>query len=352
MALDARGQHAIGKAAPLAVPKIEIRFDPPGPEFAISESALMPEITAIATLPGALPSSASPPHFRWRITLRFSRPSCQHAMGKVTEHPVITVTTFVSNLTIPFKLVRGGDLTVSVETMIGTQAMRGEATGMTIVGTNPSIASLVTETTGAPPIFRKLMRLESQLRQFRAPNCPLFSADNLGGVGLCQLTPPDSDDQIWDWKANIRGGLAVWRAKEDRARRYPNLVRNGAAFHAQVAAYNKARQDEAVAQASSNAPSGGRIPARPPIPTIPPVTVTVPDYTPEQLELDTVRGYNGYLGGLHEYRLKTDANRHLAVHLDEGGRAGTAEWERIPASERGSKGDPDYVDHVLRQIGF
>lgn len=346
MALGTHASQVSGRPAPSVVPKIDIRFDPPGPEFAISEFALMPEITAIATLPSAGPSPASPLHFRWRVTLRFSRPSCQHAMGKVTEHPVITVTTFVPNLTIPFKLVRGGELSVSVETTIGTQTLRGESTGLSIVGTNPSIASLVTATTGAPPIFRKLMRLESQLRQFRAPNCPLFSADNQGGVGLCQITPPDSDDQIWDWKANVQGGLAVYREKEKRARRYPDLVRNGATFKKQVADYNKVRQ----AQAAVAAQATDR-----PVPTISPVAVTVPDYTPEQLQLDTVRGYNGFAGGLHEYRLRTDERGLLVVHLDKGERNGTAEWQRISAAERArisTSGDPNYVDDVLRQSEF
>lgn len=145
-------------------------------------------------------------------------------MGKVTEHPVIAVTTLVPNLKIPFALVRGGDLTVSVEAVVGARTLRGEKSGMSIVGINPLMASLVTATTGAPLIFRKLMQLESRLRQFRAPNCPLFP--------------------------------------------------------------------------------------------------------------------------------KTDEHNLLVVHLDEGGRTGTAEWERIAAADRDAAGDPNYVDDVLSQTGF
>ncbi len=331
------------------MPTIGLRFDPPGPVFSIDESATMPQITAIATMPAAAGQSSTPMQFRWRVTVRFSRSNCVHSMGKVTEHPVITATTLVPNFTIPFTMVRGGDLSITVETMVGSRALRGSSNGLSIVGTNPSIPSLVTATTGAPPIFRKLMQLESGLRQFRAPECPLFSADNLGGVGLCQLTPPSSDDQVWDWKANVAGGLALYRAKEDHARRYPDLVRRGAQFRAQVAAYNAARQAAAAAHAPPTAHGRtGRPP--PPTPTVPPVTVSVPDYTADELQLDTVCGFNGYAGGLHEYRLRTDENGLLVVHLNQGGRTGTAEWQRISAAERAAtdaRGDPNYVDDVL-----
>jgi hypothetical protein len=81
--------------------------------------------------------------------------------------------------------------------------------------------------------------------------------------------------------------------------------------------------------------------------------VTLPDFTPEQLELDTLRGYNGYAGAdgylpapsLHEFRVALDADGRLVVR-EEGGRA-LAQWERVPASARPAAGDPNYVAHVL-----
>ena len=340
-------------------PAVTLSFSPPGPDFPIDEQAAMPEVTAIATLSADMPSP-TPPLYKWRVTLRSGGSGCQHSMGKVTSHPEIAKTTLVSSLSIPFTAVRGGELIVSVEVSVGVHVLTAISRGLRVVGTNPTIRGLVTATTGAPDAFKKLMRLESQLRQFRTPDCPLFSADNLGGVGLCQLTPPSSDDQVWDWKTNVSGGLALYREKERVARAYPAKVRASAEFKAQVKAYNDARATKAAAQ-PPNRPGAVTMHAVPKPP--PQVTIIVPDYTPEQLELDTIRAFNGFAGGVHEYRLKTDDDDLLVVTLDATGRTGTVEWERIPVADRTAmyeargiarnrRGDPGYVDDVLRQASF
>jgi hypothetical protein len=195
--------------------------------------------------------------------------------------------------------------------------------------------------------FKKLMRLESGLRQFRAPLCPLFSSDRLGGVGICQITSPrPTDDQVWSWKANLRAGLDFYKAKEAVARSYARRVRESAEFARLVAEYNKVR-------AASAKPPG----------SLKALTIDLPDYNAEQLERDTVRAYNGYAGGLHEYRVKVDQRGLLVVDVAPGGTRGTAEWEAISASARiaeydkkgipqNHRGDPNYVDDVFRQTSF
>ena len=94
------------------------------------------------------------------------------------------------------------------------------------------------------------------------------------------------------------------------------------------------------------------------------LNIQLPEYTQEQLERDTVRGFNGYAGdGLHEYRVRLDAKGKLFVTVDAGGLNGTAEWERVSAAdriavyqakglERRRWGDPDYVENVYRQASF
>ena len=362
-------------------PNVTLSFDPPGPEFAISEQALMPKITVAAVFKSIAIDAHAHIQFNWTVKLRFAEPRCAHVNGKVTTHPDITQTTASNTFTIPFALVRGGALTLGVSVKVADRHWSAERADLKIVGTNPTTGSLSATVLGAPDAFKRLMRLESELRQFRAPTCPLFSADNLGGVGLCQLTPPSSDDQIWDWKANIAGGLDLYRQKESAARAYPHAVRGSAAFKAQVKAYNASVAAVAPAGGAHPRPAAGLGPGRPaavPQPALPPgpgarplgvaaaataITVIVPDYTAEQLELDTIRGFNGYAGGLHEYRLRTDANGILVVTLDTTGRTGTAEWERISAAARTlhydkvdlpvrRRGDPNYVDDVLRQAVF
>lgn len=46
--------------------------------------------------------------------------------------------------------------------------------------------------------------------------------------------------------------------------------------------------------------------------------VTLPDYTDEQLQRDTIRGFNGWAGGVHQYRVKLDAKGMLDVLEDPG----------------------------------
>ena len=302
---------------------ITLSFSPAGPNFAISEQAVMPRITATAAVSG-LGAGSAPLQFHWRVTLRSNRRGCLYARPQPSAHPDIVLTTTTNQLAIPFTKVRGGDLSVHVSITTGGRAIAAVRDDLKIVGTNPTIASLSVAAAGATPAFRKLMRHESALRQFRQPTCPLWSADSLGGVGLCQLTPPQNDDQIWNWKENLRGGLAVYAEKERAARGYPARVRGRRDFMAMVDEYNEARKRA----------------------SLPVVSVTIPDFTADQLQKDTIRLYNGG----HEFRPKV-MNNLLVVTLDASGRAGSAEWEPIPVSQR-TVGDPDYVNNVLRQADF
>ncbi len=82
------------------------------------------------------------------------------------------------------------------------------------------------------------------------------------------------------------------------------------------------------------------------------IPVELPDYTDEQLERDTLRGFNGYAGGLHEYRLRLDARGLLVVTVNATGTRGSAEWERVPVADRPAVGDPNYVNNVEAQADF
>jgi hypothetical protein len=159
----------------------------------------------------------------------------------------------------------------------------------------------------------------------------LFSGDRLGGVGLLQITNPQpTDDEHWSWLANINRGIEVMNQKRATARGYPAQVRNSAAFRLLVQQFTAGRN--------------------------PPPTIVVPDFTADQLDLDTIRGYNGWAGRdafgnhLHEFRVPLNAAGNLQVTVDAANRGAIA-WERVPAADRPqTSGDPNYVNNVLRQV--
>jgi len=81
----------------------------------------------------------------------------------------------------------------------------------------------------------------------------------------------------------------------------------------------------------------------------------LPDFTPAQLDLDSVRGYNGWAGKdafgnvLHEFRVPLDDAGNLVVNVGSDNR-GVIQWEQVPGSDRPQNtGDPNYVANVLAQ---
>jgi hypothetical protein len=328
------------------MPSVNLVLDPTGPAFPISEDCAMPAIRVTANVVGVTPDPKVPLSYQWNVTLVFVGGACAHSLNRRISHPEINATTQTNTFTIPFSQIRGGELTVSVTVRVGNVLVNARSEKLQVVGTNPSTAALMNMVI-TNDAFKKLMRLESGLRQFRTPSCPLFSGDNLGGVGICQITsPPPTDDQVWSWKENLKAGLLFYKAKEVVARAYPRHVRDGQEFKNLVKEYN----DKRVAKAKPEAP-------------LKPLPIDLPDYTPEQLERDTVRGYNGYAGGLHEYRVKVDAAGLLVVNVDAGGNKGSAVWEVISTADRiaeydrrnipaNHRGDPGYVDDVYNQASF
>jgi len=249
---------------------------------------------------------------------------------------------------------------ISLIVRVGTVTLTAQSQNLQVTGTNPSVGALLSATPNNDA-FKKLMRIESGLSQFLSPTCPYFSEDDYGGVGICQVTDPaPTDDQVWSWKENVKAGWQLYQQKEKAARGYPAHVRNSVEFQTLVTAYNNQRLAKSTAAASTA--GGGQARTSNEAPPKP-LLIELPDYTPDQLQRDTIRGYNGYAGGLHEYRVKVDENGLLGVTEDATGTKGTAEWEVITAAERTAyydkinlpkkkRGDPNYVEDVEAKPSF
>jgi hypothetical protein len=201
------------------MPSVNLVLDPTGPAFPITEDCTMPAIRVTANVVGVTPDPKVPLSYQWNVTLVFVGGACAHSLNRRISHREINATTQTNTFTIPFSQIRGGELTVSVTVRVGNVLLNARSEKLQVVGTDPSTAALMVITNDA---FKKLMRLESGLRRFRTASSSLFSGDNLGGVGICQITSPSAtDDQVWSWKEDLKAGLLFYKAKEVVARAYP-----------------------------------------------------------------------------------------------------------------------------------
>lgn len=125
----------------------------------------------------------------------------------------------------------GGTLTVHV-----TAGKHSASIAVAIKGTNPSAADVTAylATKSGADGFDKLLEHESKFHNFNAHNEPVKSFDH--GYGMCQLTTPvPTFEQMWNWKSNIDGGLALFAAKRTAAIQY--LSQSGRSYTADQLKY-------------------------------------------------------------------------------------------------------------------
>jgi len=293
----------------------------------------MPVIQAEARFNGVLPDPTATATFTWLVKIKFQCSDCTNGRTKEINDE-FQLTSVGGKCTINFPRIRGGALTIAVAVDTATKCYGIETKGLKIQGVNPPRGEV--NVACGSVIVQKMVMQESGRRQFDAAadagvsDCPLFSGDRQGGVGLLQITNPKPTlDDHWDWTANISHGLQILAEKRAGARGYPARIRNSGAFQALVQRFNVGRN--------------------------PPAVIVLPDFTPQQLELDTTRGYNGWAGTdafgniLHEFRVPLDAAGNLQVNVGPDNR-GVIAWQQVPAADRPQNtGDPNYVNNVLSQ---
>jgi hypothetical protein len=311
---------------------------------AITGTPQMPLLSFRANVQGADPLVVFQTKFDWVLQIEFSALACRNGPNRSINQTIRQSDTGAVLIPI-FSLIRGGSLTVSVSATINGKVIRDRISGTRIVATNPTRAELFSALPNNT--MRRMALQESGGKQFAAANggvspCPLWSGDRLGGVGIFQITiPRPKDDEVWNWRSNVAKGLEIFGQKLAASRGYPARVRSSGGFQQLVRAFNADRR------------------AR----RLPPLTITLPDFTSGdfdnnllQLELDAIRGFNGFAGGdglgheLHEFRVALQRGRLKVVNVDEQAKTGEAEWERVPAAQRPqTSGDPNYVARVLGQ---
>lgn len=313
---------------------IEIVAPKPSDTFTITDVPGMPAIAAQARITGAAPDPTAGTTFRWTASIELDASTCVNGpKQRRIVHAPVSASVVGGQFAPTFAQIRGGILTLAVEAVVAGATLKASVTGIKVLGTNPSKALIASKF--ADQTLRQIAAHESTFRQFDGARTPLWSGDKLGGVGLMQITnPPPTDDEVWDWAANLARGQKILKEKEAVAKGYPARVRNSTAFRGLITQLNDARK------------KAGK----------PELTVTLPDFTADELRLDTIRGYNGFAGNdglgsvLHEFRVPRDAAGGLKVVVSADDKTATITWERVPAKDRPQNtGDPDYVNHVINQ---
>ena len=286
-----------------------------------------------------------PKIFDWHIGLDWNYPKfpTHHDIDRLTfERP--------SPFVIDFgKQIRGGTLTVHVKTLLDGRLLCGQATAI-VRGVNPSPKAILN---AFPPtrfglIASKVAMTESSMRQFTVPHgkdpggMPEMSRTH--DLGIMQLNAPTwsitSQDQIWDWRENVRRGMGELMDKQRMAvlasRQAAGVERLADKRLTTFFLLNFYRKFVGLpplpmpqVPALSGNPGSGIVSGDP----------DVDHVALSQIERDTIRRYNG--GREYAFTIVPDAFLPT-IHY--------AGWQIDPSRGgiQARSGDLDYVRHVLR----
>ena len=315
-----------------------------GPEFVITGEPTMPVVTARTRISGSVTAAFN--EWRCRVFFLGDLVFCPNIPHFDMFNDDLEVTQEGgAEFTPSFETVRGTSVSFEISFTVEGQAS-GDSAGARILGTNPKRS----EIQAALPhnTLRQIACRESGQRQFDAPadggvsECPLFSSDGRGRVGIMQVSDP-SPDHIWNWRRNVEKGIELFNERLAAAGEYPSRVQRSAGFTTLVAQFNRRRQQQGLD----------------------PVQVVLRDFTSGnfddelgELELDAIRGYNGWEGSdrfgfeLHEFRIAVDIVDGIEVlrvtNINQQTMIGEAAWEQVPVEDRPQNiGQPDYVNNVL-----
>jgi hypothetical protein len=335
-ALSAGSWVAFQASASVQTAALQIASPAANAVLVMDDTPSMPTIDVVVNVTGIVPDPTSTTAFDWTAELRHNPRTDGDRNGPNRNFAADSRGNGVGGrFAVAFTELMAGRLAITVRATVGGTSISARTVGVTVVARNPTKANVQAEI--GDDLLRRIACHESGQRQFAtAPGnttrSPLWSGDGLGGVGLFQITvPAPTDAQVWNWRENVAAGRARLEQGRRAARNYPRQIRGSRTLAGMLTRLNQQRQ------------AAGR-------PAIP--TITVPALSPAEIEDDAVRAFNGYGGNrdqfgfaLHEFRLQM-VGADLRLAIDEAALTATAAWERVPVADRGSSGDPNYVNNV------
>jgi hypothetical protein len=316
---------------PQSLPPLQITTSDGLSQYHISGQPQMPTVPADVSVVGSN-DDLSNIHFTWTASVLSDGSALPNGKSATLKIAKNSAGSHVEINPQNWGKIRGGDLILTAKAFINGQTVTITKTGLQIDGSNPSIddvrAALGTD------VLRQIAHQESDYQQFGGNGKPLFGSNT--GVGVMQV-PPANFNTEWDWRANVKAGIARYQDSARRAAGFASALRHSRGFADLV----KATNANLVAQG------------------LPAVHITTAAMTPDQLLRDAIRGYDGFYGAdpiastlpLHEFRLKLDSNGFLALQPTSNPNWSAAIWEEVPVSTRPQNiGDPDFVEHVLAQL--
>jgi hypothetical protein len=179
-------------------------------------------MNAVANILEVEPDPTSTTNFNWTLDLTYTGPdgrttlanysTTSNSGGRWTPYDPSTVQ------------VRGGDAAFYASTQREQQTLADHTSGVRVLGTNPSKASVNGLLGGFPATNIACWESLHRLAQFGSDGLPLFGGPH--GYGIMQLdNPPVSEDGIWNWRTNVATGLALIALKQQDANGYPARTR-------------------------------------------------------------------------------------------------------------------------------
>ena len=376
----------------VAAAKIEITLlpSPASNKYIITNTPIMPAVKAKAKVVGVVPDPTSTTTFTWKSDLKTTKGTGETVSygAYITQSQTTTGTGEYTLTFINPASILGGDLQITATANVNAKEVTGTTSPtLAIHGTNPQRTSIHSRVDAAVDVrsfsglaggdvkdtLKRMACQESTQKQFTGARDGgtgpvLVSFDN--GVGIFQLTSGDplatKPSIAFDWRSNVDDGASVFSSKVKVSKSYSASLRKNAAYKRFIS--------ETINQGRC---MGGFQPVGlPAVPKNPadtyidrclasltdiPTDAPAADFTAsgllganvvDMLLEDGVRGYNGYGGNklygvaLREFRPDSDFLLTLPDNSLPTLSTNTSIWQRVPVSERGTAGDPDYVGKV------
>ena len=330
----------------------------------LSPPPAMPMIQGLsAKIVGIDPDPTPNTTFNWTAQVTLQAGDCNFN-GATIAAPAVTETVVGGQWTPNFagaygSTLYGGQLDIQATATVQGLNLTGDTKKQPnnddehILGVNPALSDVMSSL--PHNTLRAIACDESRGIQFVSDNspqqiagaCPLWSHDNLQGVGVMQLTPYSSfgTQVVWDWTQNTAAGTTLLGQKTLSPGRYAQQVSGSTLFNQIVTNMQTALAQQGITLSD----------------------IIIPDFTVGtfnsnaqalgQHELEAIRYYNGFGGHdifgfvLHEFQVQMATGQTFALTpINPTTHVASTIWQEVPASQRPqSFGDPNYVGNVTSQ---